>query len=412
VTAFARSSIVLLSFLAVCVLPACAQEEEAPPRQKACVVFPVQDLSTRAETAEFAPPITASISAAIEAGGYGMIPPETWEPEAQKSGLAPRALLGEAVALSVARALNADLAVSGYYVVQEGQVFISLQCWDVPRGMLVTGMQEKARFNLAFYSFLHDRVAAMLQRIQPRELPEAAAALGAAPAVTLGEISFLSPDEGMEVRLAGDVSIGTIADGRLLWKADGIGRGAELLVEKRKPGYHTSFQAVRALGEIRLSRLEKIYSHTVEVGWTWGQLVGIGAAYRLYTQPDSLFFFFAAYPFVQPPLTAAGSPIFHADFSLGVGGYLFFPPDFPVRLGISGGAGVIATIPVSPALRPAADWYLNVINWWLETNFLGPVIFLRQEWKFTLGAGDNYLGTNWIMPAHIPPMTLGVMFRW
>ena len=97
---------------------------------------------------------------------------------------------------------------------------------------------------------------------------------------------------------------------------------------------------------------------------------------------------------------------------MGAGTYLFFPPDFPVRFGISSGVGMVATVPGSGVLPAGADFYLNVINWWLETDILGPVIFLRQEWKFTVGWGNNYLGTQWMMAANLPPMTLGVMFRW
>ena len=158
--------------------------------------------------------------------------------------------------------------------------------------------------------------------------------------------------------------------------------------------------------------MEKEYMHGREVDWTWGQLAGLGTTYREYMMPDAFFIFVGTYLFVQPPLTSAGAPIYHADLSLGVGDYLFFPPDFPVRLGISAGAGMVTTISGGGVLPPGADLYLNVINWWVETKILGPVIFLRQEWKFTVGLGRNYLGTQWMTVTNIPPMTLGVMFRW
>jgi hypothetical protein len=392
-------------------MPAHAQDQPAQ-RVKTCVVYTIQDLSPGAETAEFALPITASVSAAIEVSGFSMVPSDALGVEVQKRGLDPRALLGETALIAVARALNADLAVSGYYVVKEEQIFISLQCWDVQAGRLVTSMQEKARFNLAFYSFLHDHVADMVPHIQLHEQPTTAALPATARGPALTEIAFLSPDEGMEISIAGDLGIGTITDGKLLWRPDGLIQGTPLVVDKRKPGYHTSRQTVRALGEIRLSRLEKEHTLSVEADWTWGQLAGLGSAFRYYLKPDGIFLFVSAYPFVQPPLTAAGSPLYHADFSLGAGSYLFLPPDFPVRLGISSGMGVVATIPGSPVLPAAGDFYLNVINWWLETNILGPVIFLRQEWKFTLGVGTNYLGMQWMTAANLPPMTLGVMFRW
>ena len=356
----------LLSLFMVCAVSARAQDQ-TPPDKKACVVYTMQDLSVGGATADFAQPITASISAAIEVSGYSMIPADAWGAEVRKGKITPRALLRENTGIAVARALDADLAVSGYYVVQDEQVFISLQCWDVRAGRLVTGLQEKARFNLAFYSFLHDRVAQMLQRVALQE-PTArdgtpAGSAQEAPRVPLSQITFLSPDEGMEIRLAGDLSIGTVGGGKLLWKAEGIGQGTDLLVEKRKPGFHSSWQTVRVLEEIKLSKLEKEYPWAISADWTWGQLAGAGTTFRAYTNPDWFFFFLGTYLFLQPPLSSAGSPVYHADFSLGAGSYLFFPPDFPIRLGISAGAGLVGTFSGSGAIPPGTDWYLNVLNW-------------------------------------------------
>jgi hypothetical protein len=405
---FLCCSVTLIFLLVVCAVPGRAQDQ-ASPQKKSCVVYTIQDLSTGRETADFATPITASISAAIEVSGFQMVPADVLGREVQESTITPRALQGESTILTVARALSADLAVSGFYVVRDEQIVISLQCWDVQAGRLVTGLQEKARFNLAFYSFLHDHVAQMIQRIQLRQEPAAA---GTGSKGTLTEIAFLSADEGMEIRLAGDLSIGTVTDGKLLWRPDGIRQETNLLVEKRKPGYHTAWQTVRAQGEIQLSKLEKEYMHGREVDWTWGQLAGLGTTYRAYAKPDELFVSLGSYLFIQPPMSSAGSPVYHADLNLGLGGYLFFPPDFPVRLGISSGAGMVITMSGGGVLPPAVDLYLNVMSWWIETSLLGPVIFLRQELKFALGVGYNYLGTQWITAAGLPPMTLGVMFRW
>jgi hypothetical protein len=402
--------VALFSFLVLCVLPAAAQDQPAL-QKKSCVVFTMQDLSPSTENAEFAQPITASVRAAIEVGGFSMVGQELWSAEVQRRRLSPRALLAEATALAVAKAVGADMAVTGSYVVQDDQIYVSLQCWDVAAGRLITGLQQKARFNLAFYSFLNDRVTAMLPNIRFQE-QHAQSSAAAAPQLVLPEITFLSPDDGMEILLAGDYSIGVVSDGKLLWKGGGISPGTDLHIEKRKPGYHTSRQTVRAMREIKLSKLEKEHTRAIEVDWTWGQLAGLGSTLRGYLSPDGLFIFSSLYLFMQPPLTSAGSPIFHGDITLGLGGYLFFPPDFPVRLGVSSGLGFVSSNPTSPALPPAADFYIDVINWWIETDLLGPVIFLRQEWKFTLGVGYNYLGTQWMTAANLPPMTLGVMFRW
>jgi hypothetical protein len=112
-------------------------------------------------------------------------------------------------------------------------------------------------------------------------------------------------------------------------------------------------------------------------------------------------------------LNAAGNLVIHYDTSLGVGAYVFLPPDSPVRFGVSTGAGSVVSILTGPSNASYAEVYLDVFNWWVETRILGPIIFLRQEWKFTTGGGSSILGKQWMMVAGtIPPMTLGVMFRW
>ena len=330
--------VALFSFLVLCLLPVAAEDQPAPEK-KSCVIFTMQDLSPGAENAEFAQPITASVSAAIEVGGFSIIGQEIWSAEVQRRLLAPRALLAEGTALAVAKAVGADMAVTGYYIVQDEQIYISLQCWDVAAERLITGLQQKARFNLAFYSSLHDRVAAMLPDIRfQEERPQGLAAT--VQQLVLPEITFLSPDEGMEILLAGDYSIGVVTDGKLLWKGGGISPGTDLHVEKRKPGYHTSRQTVRAGREIRLSKLEKEHTGGVEVDWTWGQLAGLGTTLRGYLSPDGLFVFSSLYLFVQPPLTSAGSPIIHGDIAPGRRGIPVLSTGFSRQAGRLQRAGI------------------------------------------------------------------------
>ena len=400
----------VLSLLVLCSLPASAQQD-TPPK---AAVFTIQDLSANAENKDYEQPITASVSAAFGVGGYSLIPPEKWAGEIQKPGITPRSLLSETVASTVARAVGADLAVTGFFTVEDDRIYISLQCWDVSADVLAAGLQQTARFNIAFYSSLHDRVVEMLPQIRLK-IPTGAAAAAAAPVKrqpTVSELTFLSPDDGMEVILVGDTSLGTISDGKLVWQSGGLLLGSRISVEKRKLGFHTSFETVRAAREIRLSPMENEKSRAVELDWTMGQLLGLGGALRLYTRPDSTFFSFGNYFYVQPPLTAAGNPVYHDDANFSVGTYLFFPPESPVRLGVSTGVGWILSVLTGPAATSYADPYWNVINWWLETKILGPVIFLRQEWKYTTGDGPSLLGKRWMMVDNVPLMTLGVMFRW
>jgi hypothetical protein len=413
VNPFPTRTAVFASILVLFALPAHGQQQDAGAKTQ-CAVFTLQDFSTGTENRDYEQPITASVSAAFEVGGYSVIPPEKWSSEAQKRGLDTRALLTESAALSVAQAVGAALAVTGYFTVVDESIYISLQCWDVAAGALAGGLQQTARFNIAFYSSLHDRVAEMLPKIRLTQSPALIGA-GGAPVKrvpTLSNLTFVSPDEGMEVFLVDRTRIGAISDGKLVWKTGGLVLGSVFSVEKRKRGFDPSQETVRVASEVRLSRLVSEQKRALEVDWALGQLLGLGAALRVYTRPDTTFFFIGNYLFAQPPLNAAGNPVFHYDMNLGVGAYLFFPPDSVVRFGVSTGAGAILSYLTGPASSSYTDLYLDVFNWWLETRVLGPVIFLRQEWKFTTGGGSSLLGTGWMMIGNVPPVTLGVMFRW
>ena len=148
--------------------------------------------------------------------------------------------------------------MTGFYTVEDDRIYISIQCWDVSADVLAAGLQQTARFNIAFYSSLHDRVVEMLPQIHletPRG-PARSTAASVRRQPTVSELTFLSPDDGMEVILPGDTSLGTIADGKLVWQSGGLPLGSRISVEKRKEGFHTSFETVRAAREIRLSPME------------------------------------------------------------------------------------------------------------------------------------------------------------
>ena len=402
----------VMALLIVCAVPVAAQK---------CAIFTIQDLSSGFENKDYEQPITDSVSAAFTVGGYGIIPADVVETEAQKRGFGSRSLLDESAAVSVAQAVGADVAVTGYFTVLDDRIYISLQCWDVAAGALAAGLQQTARFNIAFYSSLHDKVSEMLPEIRLQAHPTNVAAgtspgtpAGSARAAgqpTVADLTFLSPDEGMDVYVAGDTRIGTISQGKLVWRSAGLVQGSRFSVEKRKAGYHPSQQTVRAASEIRLSGLEREKKYALEADWTLGQLLGLGAALRLYFQPDATFSYVSNYSFFSPPSPPRkpGDPRRPRPRFR----YLrHLPPDSWIRLGVSAGVGSIFTSLTGSTSQGYTDFYVDVFNLWVETRVLGPVIFLRQEWKYDIGGGSSLLPNRWLMISQFPMMTLGVMFRW
>jgi hypothetical protein len=388
----------LLALLVVSALPLLGQ---GAPGGQVGVVFPVKDLSPGTDSRDYEQTITEAVAAAFEAAGFRMLPSASWQDAADSRAVDLSQPLSEPDALAIARSIGADLAVTGIYSIQNEEIYYSIQCWDVTREKLAAGLQARTPFNLAFFSGLN---IALTSELLPRL---------ASQGPQVPRVVFTSPDEGMSVKLSDDQDLGTIDDGRLTMPATAVTPGTRVLLEKRKPGFHPGEQTVTltAAREIPLTPLVREHRSGVELDSTIGQLLGLGVAARDYRVPDWFFVTVGGYVWVQPPLNLALRAILHVDMSGGVGGYLFLKPDAPVRLGLSTGAGIILSFPSSAALPAYTDFYLDVINWWVETTLFGTTIFIRQEFKYSLGIGTSLLGQG-MMVRDFPPTTLGVLFRW
>jgi hypothetical protein len=154
----------------------------------------------------------------------------------------------------------------------------------------------------------------------------------------------------------------------------------------------------------------KEHRNAVELSSTLGQLLGIGAAARAYTVPDWFFITVGSYLWAQPPVVLAPRAVLHVDASIGVGGYIFFSPDAPLRVGMSAGTGGILSFLSTPGMPAYTDLYVDVISWWVEAHLFGATLFVRQDFKYALGAGTNLLGAGW-MTKPFPPTTLGIVFQ-
>ena len=391
----------LIPLLVTLALSSVPLDGQASGAGAACVVFPVQDLSASADSRDYAAAITETVSAAFAASGFHVIPLSSWRDAAVELSVDLAGPLAETDALAVAASVGADLAVTGLYTVRDDEIYYSIQCWNVAQRKLAAGLQARTPFNLAFFSGLNLSLASDLI---PRLAPQAALP---------PRVVFTSRDEGMSVKLSGDQELGQVVDGRLSLPASAITPGARVTLEKSKPGYHPSEQAVTlAVGkDIPLAPLVRESRYGMEVNATIGQLLGLGVALRDYPVPDWFFITFGSYLWLQPPLDFAPRAVLHSDLFGGIGGYLFLKPDAPVRLGVSTGAGLIISLMSTSGLPTYTDFYLDVVNWWLEATLFGTTLYVRQEFKYALGIGINLLGRGMMIPGY-PPTTLGVLFRW
>lgn len=388
-----RLSILTLLCLIAFLLPA-----QRAVSGQACVVFTMKDLSAAPATRDYEETITRAVGAAFGARGYEVLEDAEWREAAAARSIDTGRPVTQSEALQIATDLGAGLAVTGIYSVQNDEIYYSIQCWSVSSGTLAAALQADTPFNLAFFSGLN---LALANDLLPR-----------LPAAGQGVV-FVSPDEGMVVRLSGDQFIGQVVNGRVTLPAESVVPGSKVVIRKSKAGYHTAEQTVTLTPNrpIPLKPLVKEHGNAIEVDTTLGQLLGLGAAFRLYVVPDWFFVSAGSSLWVQPPANLALRVVLHTDIYAGLSGYMFLEPDAPVRLGVSTGAGVILSFFSAPGFPVFTDVYIDVFNWWVESRLFGMTFFLRQELKYGLGVGTNLLGQGWMIRS-FPPTTLGVVIPW
>ena len=106
-------------------------------------------------------------------------------------------------------------------------------------------------------------------------------AIEVAEARGLGTITFLSAQDGVEVLLAGEKSLGTVAGGRLEAPVGLLTTGSRLELTLRKDGFHTLETAVTAIPEVRLPELLPARRFALDLGWNSGQPLGVGGGLQL-----------------------------------------------------------------------------------------------------------------------------------
>ena len=385
-----------------------AWSAEARVESTSVCVFPLSNLTPNGQMQEHQKPLSDAVVQEFAAVGYHMVPPEQWQGEAAKEKLNVDRITEAPVVLHLGQQAGADMAVSGFYWMEQGRILISLQCYDVKAGTLITGMLHTWRFNLGFYNSIHAEIADLVQRVVFLTAPRL---ITLKDDVRVDQITFSSPQDGMEVLIQGQKSAGRIQNGTLVFDTGGIKAGTPLVVLKRKEGYHPLSQNIIASPEIALTPLPRENRLSLEVNWTAGQLEGAGATLRWYPVPDWIMLNFSEYLYTQIPLVSNGSWPIHADSELLAGLYLFLPPENNFRFGISAGVGTVLTYVPATNLPLYTDVYINLLSLFFEYKVAGYPVLARIELKVPLGIGNSLLGLG--APLHwggfLPPIALGVV---
>ncbi len=384
--------------------------DDGRPAGTTVCVFPLVDFSPSDQQREHQKPLSDAVEQEFVSAGFIAVSRDRWASEATRLSVAPDRIVNGPQALRIAEATGADMAVLGFYYKEGDRILVSTECYDVKAATVITGFMHTWRFNLGFYNSLHAEISDLVQRVIFSTAPRL---ISLKDDVRVDDITFTSPQEGMEVVIQGERSIGRIKDGTLAFHTDGVKAGTELRVEKRQEGYHTLWQTVRASPQVALTPLPRATVLAQEITWTGGALEGAGTALRWYPVPDWIMLAFSEYLFTQVPFVSNGNWPVHADSELLAGTYLFLPPESAFRMGISAGLGTILTWIPGTTLPVFTDVYINALNLWLEYRLGNVRLFFRVEGKVSLGVGNNLLGSGPILwSGAIPPMTIGVVLPW
>ena len=375
-------------------------------------VFPLANLSPNGAQQEHQKPLSEAVRQEFENAGFHVLPDDQWTPQAESFGIEPNQVTGGTQAIFLGNEIGFDMAVTGSYWIENDRILVSIQCWDIKAGTLITGFLHTWRFNLGFYNFVRAEIADLAQRVVFLSAPRLIALKND---VRVDEIIFTSTQEGMEVLIQGHKSIGRIQNGTLVFQTDGINAGTTFTVEKRQEGYHTLQQTVVAAPQVELTPIPRANNLSLEADWTFGQLEGAGATLRWYPKPDWIMISFSEYLYAQISLLPNASVPIHADSELLAGLYLFRPPEAGFRFGLSAGVGTILTWIPATSLPLFTDVYINILSLWAEWKAWGIPMFVRVETKLPLGIGNNLLGSGGpplLWGGFFPPITLGVVIPW
>jgi hypothetical protein len=371
-------------------------------------VFVVADLSDTAENARFQEVIRAQLELELREVGFQVIETDRWQKVRDALGYSDRDLTAGTRAVEVGDALGAQIVVTGFYRIEGERIVLELKAYDVLQRAFITGVLRTGTVDLSMYTLLDTAVARMVPEIRllvAGPLPENVR--------QVKEITFFSQDEGAEIYLAGEQLVGRVQQGVLTLPYFPLAVGSTIRIEKRREGYYTSTEDLEITEprvEITLRPMTPKTRWATELTWATKQLLGFGLAQRWYPVTDILFLSLEHYFYIQHDLTATGRAVLHNDLALLVGGYPFSKVDARFRVGLSTGLGMIITYFSLPDQPVYTDFYFNVINLWLEWNWVRWTVFVRSDAMYAFGIGQNLLGRGMMGDGAL--VALGVMYKW
>jgi hypothetical protein len=386
------------------------------------------NLSETARLDIFRDVITDALAVELKLAAFTLVDEGQRREMEKKSGLREEDLVRGPAALALARELEADIAVTGFVRIEDGEILCGLKGYEVAGGELLVSVLKRGSAGLKVFSMINEAAAELVPGLRAgappaeavkhvtRDLAVRSLSTEYRP-VEMGrtiQVTVLSPDEGAELYLAGQKRVGSIVGGRLSFPAKADTR---LLLEIRKPGYYDRQVDVQLRDQdrrIRLTGLQPVAGSGLELEYSFPQLFGMGAAYRRLIFSGDMFLRVENYLYAQYPanlLNLRALPVLHNDLRLLWGGYVATPPSSSFKVGLAIGAGGVATKLVRPLSSPLyLDLYVNTLVAWMEYRFRKMTLFYGMEDRYALGVGNNLLGEGHVGEG--PHISAGVIWKW
>lgn len=405
-------------------LPGTAQEQK-PVK---AVVFTVRNLDAGSD-ADFDRLLSDTVRLEIENAGYTVV--GEWE---QLLGVGEPAPVHAPRAAELARSVGAAIAVTGYYRRPDaGSVALSVQCWDADGETLLASFTLSAPFDLSYYNLLHDRLDGLVRAAKEFTGPPRIEAIEVAAAGGIGTITFRSEQDGVEVLLAGEKTLGVITGGKLEASVGLLATGSRLELVLRKAGFHDLATAATAIPVVRLPELLPARRFSADLAWNNGQPFGLAGTFDWFPVPDWVFVGAAAGISAQMPAydETDAYTVLHLDAGIRAGVYVLpLKPQLvvfgatlklPFRIGVVVGFGAMPSFSFAPARPSWLDWYLLAPAPFLEIGTGKTVVTFRVDQRYSLGLPGSAIDRGWMM-REIPrddgntreavPVQLGVTFKW
>jgi hypothetical protein len=417
------AAIMLLVFSLAALHPVWGQS--AP---RTCVLLNA-NLSETARLDIFKDVITDALEVELKLAAFSLVEEQQTLEMKKKSGLRDEELIRGPVAVNLARELGADIAVTGFVRIRDGEILCGLKGYEVADGRLLIAVLKRGSAGLKVFSMINEAAAELIPGLTAGTPPPPEAVKQVTRDLRVRSVSYehrpvemgktidvtlLSPDEGAEIILAGQKPVGRIESGRLSFSGKA---GTSLLLQIRKPGYYEKQVEIRlkdADTRIRLTGLQPIARSGLELEYSFPQLFGLGAAYRRLIFSGRMFLRAENYLYAQYPanlLNLRSLPVTHNDLRLLCGGYVLTPASSNFKVGLAFGAGGILTKMIRPLDSPVyLDLYINTLVSWMEYRFQRLTFFYRMEDRYALGLADNLLGEGHIGEG--PYISAGVTWKW